>query len=99
MLEDDVATTGVAELDNAVGGLFWGDNVVFEVAAGATAAPFYRAVAASEVPYERRLFVRLEDGAPSYGGFEVIDASPEKQARPAGASAPRRLRAISGHRA
>ena len=73
-VEGDVAATGVGELDDALGGLFWGDNVVFEVAAGATADPFYRAAAASEVPYDRRLHVRLEDGAPTYAGFEVLDA-------------------------
>jgi hypothetical protein len=83
-LDDGVAATGVAELDNAIGGLFWGDNVVFEVAAGAAAAPFYRAIAASEVAYERRLFVQLEEGSLNYGGFEVIDARPRsKLAQPA----------------
>ena len=73
-LDSDVASTGVAELDEALGGLFWGDNVVFEVAGGAAAAPFYRAVAASDVAYDRRLFVRLEDGSATYQGFDVVDA-------------------------
>jgi hypothetical protein len=26
---DDVGSTGIAELDDVLGGLFWGDNVVF----------------------------------------------------------------------
>ena len=84
-LEGDVAATGVPELDQALGGLFWGDNVVFEVAAGAAAAPFYRAIAASDVAYDRRLFIRLEeDGPATYQGFDVIDASPKsKLAEPA----------------
>ena len=76
MLDDEVAGTGVAELDEALGGLFWGDNVVFEVGAGAGAAPFYRAIASSEVAYDRRLLVRLDDAAPMYEGFEVVDAGP-----------------------
>ncbi len=83
-LEDDVAATGVAELDDALGGLFWGDNVVFEVADGATAEPFYRAVAASDVPYDRRLYIRLQDGSPVFEGFDVLDARPNsKLAQPA----------------
>lgn len=76
LLDDDVAVTGVAELDDALGGLFWGDNVVFEVSGAAAAAPFYRAIAASEVAYDRRLFVRLDQASVTYDGFELIDAGP-----------------------
>ena len=76
LLDEDVAVTGVAELDDALGGLFWGDNVVFEVSRAAAAAPFYRAIAASKVAYDRRLFVALDDPSPMYEGFEVIDARP-----------------------
>jgi transcriptional regulator with XRE-family HTH domain len=54
--------------------VFWGDNVVFEVAHGATAEPFYRAIAATDVSYDRRLFVRLADDSPRYQGFDVVDA-------------------------
>ncbi|MDQ3759516.1 MAG: XRE family transcriptional regulator [Actinomycetota bacterium] len=73
-LDGEVAATGVPELDEALGGLFWGDNVVFEVARNAAAVPFYRAVAESNVAYDRRLFVRLEDRSATYPGFDVIDA-------------------------
>ena len=73
-LDADVASAGVAELDQAIGGLFWGDNVVFQVTDGASAEPFFRAVASTDVAYERRIAVRLQDGAPSYDGFEVRDA-------------------------
>lgn len=79
VLDGDVALTGVAELDDALGGLFWGDNVVFEVSGDAAAAPFYRAVAASDVAYDRRLCVRLDEGSPAYEGFEVIDAGPRSK--------------------
>jgi transcriptional regulator with XRE-family HTH domain len=83
-VEGGVAASGVAELDEALGGLFWGDNVVFEVADGATAAPFYRAVAQSSVPYDRRLLVRLQEDLPTYQGFEILDARPNgKLAQPA----------------
>lgn len=78
-LEDEVAATGVPELDDALGGLFWGDNVVFEVAEGATAMPFYRAIAASDVVYDRRLSVRLQDRDPTYQGFDVLDARPKSK--------------------
>jgi transcriptional regulator with XRE-family HTH domain len=54
--------------------VFWGDNVVFEVAHGVTAEPFYRAIAATDVSYDRRLFVRLADESPRYKGFDVVDA-------------------------
>jgi len=83
-LDRDVAATGVDELDTALGGLFWGDNVVFAVTDGATAAPFFRAVAATDVQYDRRLFVRLQEQSPDFAGFEVLDASPTgKLAQPA----------------
>jgi len=83
-LEGDVAASGVDGLDQALGGLFWGDNVVFQVADGATAEPFYRAIAASDVPYDHRLFVRLQDTAPDYPGFDVLDARPDSSlAQPA----------------
>ncbi|MBW3609843.1 MAG: XRE family transcriptional regulator [Actinobacteria bacterium] len=83
-LDGTVALTGVAELDAALGGLFWGDNVVFSVTEGATATPFYRAIAASDVVYDRRVLVRLRDDAPAFAGFEVLDARPDSRlAQPA----------------
>ena len=83
-LPGEVAATGVAALDAALGGLFWGDNVVFAVADGATADPFYRAIVGSGVAYDRRLFVRLQDASPAYEGFDVLDAGPKsKLAQPA----------------
>jgi transcriptional regulator with XRE-family HTH domain len=78
-LQGDVAATGVAELDAGLGGLFWGDNVVFQVTDDASAEPFYRAVAGSDVAYDRRIFVRLQEGGPSYPGFDVLDAGPESR--------------------
>jgi transcriptional regulator with XRE-family HTH domain len=78
-LDGEVAASGVAGLDQALGGLFWGDNVVFEVADGASAEPFFRAIAASDVPYDRRLFIRLRDDSPVFPGFELLDARPKSK--------------------
>lgn len=83
-VDADVASTGVAELDDALGGLFWGENVVFQVADRATADAFYRAVVAADISYDRRVFVRLQDDSPSHQGLEVLDARPNsKLAQPA----------------
>ena len=83
-LDGEVAATGVPELDAALGGLFWGDNVVFAVTDGATAEPFYRAVTASGVTYDHRLLVRLQEDSPTYPGFDVLDARrASKLAQPA----------------
>jgi transcriptional regulator with XRE-family HTH domain len=71
---EDVASTGNAELDETLGGLFWGDNVVFEVADPPAVEPFYRAVAAVEEQFDQRLYISLSGGA-AVTGFDQIDAS------------------------
>ena len=45
VLPSPTATTGIAELDAALGGLFWGDNVVWEADEDGLPEPFFRAVA------------------------------------------------------
>ena len=70
----DAASTGVVELDEVLGGLFWGDNVVLEVSEPAAADPFYRAVAAAAADYDQRLYVRLS-ADPPVSGFDLLDAS------------------------
>ena len=83
-LPDDVATTGVAELDHALGGLFWGDNVVFEVADPRAAEPFYRAVATVGEHYDQRIYVGLSGGPGPVPGLGVLDAQRRGElARPA----------------
>ncbi|HWC25332.1 MAG TPA: helix-turn-helix domain-containing protein [Solirubrobacteraceae bacterium] len=83
-LDGEVGSSGVSELDKAIGGLFWGDNIVFQVVEGATVEPFFRAIAASDVAYERRLVVRLGEESPTFDGFDVIDARPNgRLAQPA----------------
>ena len=70
---DEVASTGNAELDQALGGLFWGDNVVFEVADSPAAAPFYGAVLAVEKQFDVRLYVSLSDSGPAFTEVDLID--------------------------
>ena len=70
---EDAASTGVAELDEVLSGLFWGDNVVLEAAEPAEVEPFYRAVAAVRGQYDQRLYVSLA-GSPPPEGFSAIDA-------------------------
>jgi transcriptional regulator with XRE-family HTH domain len=75
------ATTGVEELDRALNGLYWGDNVVFDGEQAEDTEPFFRAVAAQAALYEGTAFVRLDrdpdELALSYPGVEIIDAGPE----------------------
>ena len=42
-VQDRRVSTGIAELDLVLGGLFWGDNVVWELD-GTDAHPFYAAI-------------------------------------------------------
>jgi transcriptional regulator with XRE-family HTH domain len=71
---DDVASTGIPALDDALGGLFWGDNVVFEVPQPSVTESFYRAVATAPGPYDQRLYVGLSDPPPPIRDFDPIDA-------------------------
>ena len=73
---DDVASTGVGELDDALGGLFWGDNVVFEVSDPPAVEPFYSAVAGVDEQYDRRIYVSLSGDRPALPGFDLIEALP-----------------------
>jgi transcriptional regulator with XRE-family HTH domain len=74
------ATTGVLALDRALGGLYWGDNVVWDAEAGADVVPFYRAVAATRDRYDTAAVVAFSDESElfedAYPGFDVVDARP-----------------------
>ena len=76
----EVASTGISELDAALGGLYWGDNVVWEVHGDVTVAPFYEAVAALRPAFDVAAYATLTaDGdavGAAYPGFEVLDARP-----------------------
>jgi transcriptional regulator with XRE-family HTH domain len=69
--------TGLVELDDALGGLFWGDNVVWAVAKRADAEPIFRAVARHIDGYDHAVHVALGEASARYEGFEVVDAAAE----------------------
>jgi transcriptional regulator with XRE-family HTH domain len=81
------ASSGIPALDEALGGLYWGDNVVWQADEDAPVDAFYRAVAGTASEYQLAAFVSLTiDPAEleqSYPGFTVIDARPDSPlARP-----------------
>ena len=80
----EVASTGIAQLDHVLGGLFWGDNVVFEVTDPPAAEPFYRAAATVEEHYDQRIHVALSPEPTQIHGIDVIHARPDSElAQPA----------------
>jgi transcriptional regulator with XRE-family HTH domain len=83
----EAATTGIRELDEALGGLLWGDNVVWEADDPAAFEPFYAAAAASVDRYDFAAYVTLErdpdEVRERFPRLEVIDARPQSSlARP-----------------
>ncbi len=75
-----MASTGIPALDEALGGLFWGDNVVWESRQDVSVEPFFRSVASLAREYEEAYYVSLvrppEEVSARYPGLEVIDARP-----------------------
>jgi transcriptional regulator with XRE-family HTH domain len=71
------ATSGIPDLDRTLGGLFWGDNVVWEVRRQASVEPFVRALVSAGGQAEAVARVWLGAGERPAGedGIEVIDAS------------------------
>ena len=84
-----VASTGVADLDRALHGLYWGDNVVFQPDRTETAMPFYAAIAALTAPYDQAAYVSLslppEIVERDYPSLSLIDARPGTPLAEAGA--------------
>lgn len=81
MLEDTgTATTGIAELDLALGGLYWGDNVVWELEGSGTVEPFFLAAAAQAGAYHSAAYVTVtrspDEVRSSFPRLEVLDARP-----------------------
>lgn len=81
MLAEDVIhpSTGLPELDLAIGGLYWGDNVVW-IADGVGAAPFYEAIAQRGAELDGISWIAVQrDPAElqaAYRGADVLDARP-----------------------
>jgi transcriptional regulator with XRE-family HTH domain len=73
-------STGVPPLDAALGGLFWGDNVVWELDDGGSVDPFVAALLRGREQFDRIAFVRFEgdvDGLrAANAGADVLDARP-----------------------
>jgi transcriptional regulator with XRE-family HTH domain len=70
-------TTGLDPLDDVLGGLYWGDNVVWQFEA-TSIEPFYRAIASQSGVFETRTVVTLGDAVNTYGapGVTTIDCGP-----------------------
>ena len=73
-----MASTGVEQLDDALGGLFWGDNVVWEIEDGESLDPFVDALAGVRAQFSNAAFVTLTEEPAAiraaYPGFDVLDA-------------------------
>lgn len=68
-------STGLDGLDAVLGGLYWGDNVVWECS-GISVEPFYRAIASSGERFDSRTWVRVSGGeVETFGPAEVVRAS------------------------
>jgi transcriptional regulator with XRE-family HTH domain len=71
----DGPSTGIPDLDRALDGLYWGDNVVWQ-ADPADAAPFFAAMAGMAGEYDYAAHVSLEPSAAArYTGLDVVDAA------------------------
>jgi transcriptional regulator with XRE-family HTH domain len=78
MVALNTVSTGDAQLDAALGGLYWGDNVVWEVDEQGVLEPFVAGLLRDREQFERVVFVRfegdLEGPRVAYPGVEVLDA-------------------------
>lgn len=74
---DQRVSTGLDALDSTLGGLYWGDNVVW-LLDGATGTPFYRAIASQDDAFDTKTVVSL--GGPiqidDVMGLGLIEAGP-----------------------
>lgn len=77
------ASSGVRELDDTLGGFYWGDNVVWENDEPGAAEPFYRAIAARADDFDFAAFVTVgrpsEELHESFSGLEVVDGRSETE--------------------
>jgi transcriptional regulator with XRE-family HTH domain len=76
--DPNTVSTGLPQLDAALGGLFRGDNVVWEFDEGGSLEPFVAALLRSREQFDRIVFVRFEGGMEgvraAYPDTEVLDA-------------------------
>jgi transcriptional regulator with XRE-family HTH domain len=78
-----IASTGIDDLDRALGGLFWGDNVVWEAHGDATLTPFFRAIEATADEYGAAVYVTFAREPDSlraaHPTMEILDARPGRE--------------------
>jgi transcriptional regulator with XRE-family HTH domain len=69
-------STGLGPLDAVLGGLYWGDNVVWQLD-GTPVEPFYRAIASQSGVFDAKVVVALGDAVNTYGvpGLAVMQAA------------------------
>jgi transcriptional regulator with XRE-family HTH domain len=76
----ETAATGIEQLDLALGGLYWGDNVVWEPEEGGSVEPFYRSILRHVADYRYAGYVTLardpQEIEAAYPGLKVVDARP-----------------------
>ena len=69
-------STGLDALDDVLGGLYWGDNVVWQFD-GTPVEPFYSAIASQSAVFETKAVVSLGSAVNTYGipGVTIVDAA------------------------
>ena len=66
-------STGFATLDEKLGGLYWGDNVLWQLD-GASAEPFYRAILRSAAEFDATIWIAVgRDPGPIAADFTELD--------------------------
>jgi XRE family transcriptional regulator, regulator of sulfur utilization len=78
-------STGLEALDEVLGGLYWGDNVVWHLDR-APVEPFYQAIASLSEVFDTKTVVSLGVAVNTYGvpGLAIVDAGPGSElAQPA----------------
>ncbi len=75
MLSERRVSTGLDALDDVLGGLYWGENVVWQLDR-APVEPFYRAIALLDDTFQSRTVVSLGAAVNTYGipGLALLDA-------------------------
>ena len=78
-------STGLDPLDAVLGGLYWGDNVVWHLD-GIPVEPFYRAIADQTRVFDTKVVVSLGEAVNTYGvpGLVIVDAAPGGELVPPG---------------
>jgi transcriptional regulator with XRE-family HTH domain len=74
---EDRASTGLEPLDDVLGRLYWGDNVVWQLD-GAAVEPFYAAIAGGAEQFQSRTLITVGERTPTMTSrdLEVIHAGP-----------------------